>query len=89
VGARLLDERALHRVAGGVGGMDDPPVAVPALAVKGTPWSTSHWIACAPRPTTKRTASSRHSPPPATWVSRMWFSRLSALSSTAAIPPWA
>lgn len=94
------------RGAGGVGGMDDAPVAVPAfagqvvfeaaflvvvllVAGEGHPCSISHWIASRLCSTVKRTASSRHRPPPATRVSSTWDSTVSVSSSTAATPPWA
>src|SRR5690606_32142353 len=49
----------------------------------------SHWMAAGPFSTVLRTAPSWHRKAPAMWVSRTWDSSESALSSTAATPPWA
>jgi hypothetical protein len=57
--------------------------------VKGTPRSISQSMARLPFSTTKRVAAGVHRSAPAVNVSWTWASMLSALSSTAAIPPWA
>src|SRR5690554_880369 len=91
--------------AGGVGGVDDPTVAVATFAgqvevlglgavlprsrVKGTPCWISQPMASRLSPTICRTASSWHRPAPAIRVSCTWASTVSVSSSTAATPPWA
>jgi hypothetical protein len=97
----LPDQGVLDRAAGGVGGMDDAAVAmaafpgevelvlVVAVPGEGHPLGDQPLPPTAPALDHEATASSWQRPPPATWVSRMWSSRESEPSRTAAIPPWA
>jgi hypothetical protein len=96
-------QSGLNGAAGGVGGMNDPPVAVAAFAVqvivgapsvldsrvKGTPWALSHSITSRPCSTVKRTASAWHKPAPAIRVSCICDSMESPASNTAETPPCA
>src|SRR5260363_19416 len=98
---RLFSKQGHHRMAGGVGGVENAPLTMSPfarqmktggslrIARNGAPRAISHSTALRLCSITKRTAAASHKAQPAAQVSSIWRSALSEASSETAIPPCA